>query len=84
MQFIIIKILFYSKFQGAMKCCDIILERINTVLGEIPQKSWKETAKLANDKNVDLIASYTFVNFSIVYIKILQKVFVKVIIIKTF
>ena len=44
-----------------MKCCDIILERIKTVLGEIPQKSWKETAKLANDKNVDLIASYTFV-----------------------
>jgi len=44
---------------GAMKCCDIILERIKTVLGEIPQKSWKETAKLANDKNVDLIASYT-------------------------
>ena len=54
-----------------MKCCDIILERIKTVLGEIPQKSWREIAKLANDKNVDLIASYTFVNFSIVYVNIL-------------
>ena len=48
-----------------MKCCDMILERIKTVFGEIPQKSWKEIAKLANDKNVDLIASYRFVYFSI-------------------